>query len=444
MTTEPIGWTDATFGELFDHLQYGLTASADANAPGIRFLRITDLEDGAVNWKSVPGLIFDDDTDRYRLANGDFVFARSGSIEKAARIEHPPNAVFASYLIRGRLLCPDFSDWMKQFIRSNYYRDQIKERSAGIGMPNVNATKLASVSLPVPPIPEQRRIVAKIDSLSGKSERARGQLDHIPLLVEKYKQAILAAAFQGDLSKDWRTRNAGHDGPWSESSLIEVAEIGTGSTPKRGEKRYYCDGHIPWVTSGVVNAPVVQSADEYITDAAIQETNCKVFPAGTILMAMYGEGQTRGRVAVLGIDAATNQALAAIQVAADGPAIRDFVLWHLRSGYLDLRQKAAGGVQPNLNLGIIKAWPIPLPSREEQREIVRRIETAFSWINRLAAETTSARKLIDHLDQSVLAKAFRGELVPQDPNDEPANVLLERIKADGQATPKRIGRRMRF
>ena len=136
------------------------------------------------------------------------------------------------------------------------------------------------------------------------------------------------------------------------------------------------DGHIPWVTSGAVNASVVQSADEFITDAAIRETNCKVFPAGTILMAMYGEGQTRGRVAVLGINAATNQALAAIQVRTDGPAVRDFVLWHLRSGYLDLRHRAAGGVQPNLNLGIIKAWRIyPCRHAKRQREIVRRIKS---------------------------------------------------------------------
>jgi type I restriction enzyme, S subunit len=302
----------------------------------------------------------------------------------------------------------------------------------GSAQPQITRQNLAPVKFPIAPFVEQARIVAKIDSLSAKSKRARDQLGHIPRLVEKYKQVVLEAAFRGELTEQWRTRKGGQ--PWSESSMSEVANIGTGSTPKRGEKRYYSDGHIPWVTSGAVNAPVVQSADEYITDAAIQETNCKVFPTGTILMAMYGEGQTRGRVAVLGIDAATNQALAAIQVIGDGPATRDFVLWHLRSGYLDLRQKAAGGVQPNLNLGIIKAWRIPLPSPEEQREIVRRVDLAFAWIDRLSAEATSASKLINHLDQAVLAKAFRGELVPQDLNDEPASALLQRIRGERATT----------
>jgi type I restriction enzyme S subunit len=86
--------------------------------------------------------------------------------------------------------------------------------------------------------------------------------------------------------------------------------------------------------------------------------------------------------------------------------------------------------QPSLSMGAIRSTPIAIPPLAEQGEIVRRIEIAFDWIDRLACETTSARKLVDRLDQAVLAKAFRGELVPQDPNDEPASVLLERIRAE--------------
>jgi type I restriction enzyme S subunit len=82
----------------------------------------------------------------------------------------------------------------------------------------------------------------------------------------------------------------------------------------------------------------------------------------------------------------------------------------------------------------LRNFVFPIAPLIEQTEIVRRIETAFAWIDRLASETTSARKLIDHLDHAVLAKAFRGELVPQDANDEPASVLLERIRAERQGT----------
>jgi type I restriction enzyme, S subunit len=90
-----------------------------------------------------------------------------------------------------------------------------------------------------------------------------------------------------------------------------------------------------------------------------------------------------------------------------------------------------------INVGDVRLMEIPLPPRAEQREIVHHIEGAFNWINRLILEAASARKLIEHLDQSILAKAFRGELVPQNPNDEPASVLLERIKAERQTSGHR-------
>jgi type I restriction enzyme S subunit len=99
---------------------------------------------------------------------------------------------------------------------------------------------------------------------------------------------------------------------------------------------------------------------------------------------------------------------------------------------------ASATTLPIINKGRFQKLSLPRPPLEEQKEIVRRIEIAFSWIERLATETTNARKLIDYLDQAVLAKAFRGELVPQDPNDEPATVLLERIKQErGIAAPSK-------
>jgi type I restriction enzyme S subunit len=95
-----------------------------------------------------------------------------------------------------------------------------------------------------------------------------------------------------------------------------------------------------------------------------------------------------------------------------------------------VRNFQVGVAQQHFNVGAMSEMPVPYPTLNEQREIVRRIEVAFSWINRLGSEAKNARKLLGHLDQAILAKAFRGELVPQDPNDEPASVLLARMKAD--------------
>jgi type I restriction enzyme S subunit len=95
-----------------------------------------------------------------------------------------------------------------------------------------------------------------------------------------------------------------------------------------------------------------------------------------------------------------------------------------------VRNFQVGVAQQHFNVGAMSEMPVPYTSFDEQNEIVRLIEAAFNWIERLTTEAMSARKLIDHLDQAALAKAFRGELVPQDPNDEPASVLLERIRAE--------------
>jgi type I restriction enzyme, S subunit len=373
------------------------------------------------------------DHDKY-CDSGDLLYAWSASF--GPRIWDGGKVIFHYHiwktrpvdaLIEKRFLYYWF-EWDKENIKSDH----------GTGSTMIHVTKgdMEARRFALPPVPEQRRIVAKVDSLTGKSRRARDHLEHIPRLVDKYKQAILAAAFRGDLTREWRSLTSESDIKWESHQLGDIADIGTGATPKRGQAAYYEGGTIAWVTSGAVNDGVIAHADEYITPAALRETNCKLYPSGTLLMAMYGEGKTRGKVAVLGIEAATNQALAAISVHSHGPAERSFVLWYLRSQYLELREQAAGGVQPNLNLSIIKRTCIDLPSQTEQAEIVRRIETAFAWIDRLFTNASSARKLIDHLDQAMLRKAFKGELVPQDPADEPASALLERIGAERAAAPK--------
>jgi len=145
------------------------------------------------------------------------------------------------------------------------------------------------------------------------------------------------------------------------------------------------------------------------------------------LVAMYGEGKTRGQVTELAIEATINQACAAV-VVDETKARKGFLKLALQANYLKMRELAEGGNQPNLNLSKIKAFPLPLPSLAEQEEVVRRVETLFAFAERLQRRYEATSAQVEQLTPSVLAKAFRGELVPQDPNDEPAEALLERIR----------------
>lgn len=181
-------------------------------------------------------------------------------------------------------------------------------------------------------------------------------------------------------------------------------------------------------------------AKEFVTQAAISAHRLKIYPIGTILIAMYGEGKTRGQVTELGIPSAINQACAAIQVD-ESLILRKFVKLALQANYLQMRVLAEGGNQPNLNLSKVKEFTLPLPQFEEQTEIVRRVETLFAFADRLESRLQAARTAADRLTPALLAKAFRGELVPQDPSDEPAAELLRRLResrtAEGAAKPKR-------
>jgi type I restriction enzyme S subunit len=276
--------------------------------------------------------------------------------------------------------------------------------------PRVDFEQISSFKFMLPPLEEQRRIVAKLDVLLGRNKVGRQELTAATQLIKRQRQAVLAQAFSGKLTADWREERGIEYRDWQHSTLGNLASVGTGATPNKSNPAYYENGSIPWVTSTVVNNSIVMAAEKLITPLALSETNCKVFPKGTILMAMYGEGKTRGQVSVLGIDAATNQALAAISVNQHAQVIQDFIVWFLRSNYLNLRQQAAGGVQPNLNLSIIKGISILLPSLDEQREIVRRIEAAFARIDEGEQAIKQAFTLAERLEQATLAKAFRGEL----------------------------------
>jgi type I restriction enzyme, S subunit len=376
------------------------------------------------------------------LQAGDIVIARTGATTGKSflieKLEDP--TVFASYLIRVRFAGTVEPKYAWAFMRSEDYWSQIQIVSKGTAQPGANAQLLSKLRFPIAPLPEQRRIVAKIDSLSAKSKRARDQLDHIPRLVEKYKQAILAAAFCGELTREWRA-SVGCTDPWEDTTIGRlIIDIRYGTA-----KKCSYDGgaigvlRIPNVQRGHIVLDDIKSAD--FSDSELETLRVE---EGDILVI-----RSNGSLDLVGRSAVVHKAAAGMLFAGylirlrldRGLADPHFFQFYLRAAntraLIERLAKSTSGVN-NINSTQLKTFPLLRPTLNEQQEIVGRIETTFAWIDRLAVEATSARKLIDHLDQAILAKAFRGELVPQDPNDEPASVLLERIRAERQATPSTV------
>ena len=301
--TLPTGWLRTTAADACALVQSGGTPKAGFVDGGIPFLKVYNIVEQNISFNYRPQFVAESvhkgELQKSRILPGDVLMNIVGPpLGKVAIV--PPifpewNANQALTIFRPSPAVT--SRWLYYFLcGGSSVQSVINETRGSAGQVNISLSQCRNFEIALPPLAEQRRIVAKIDSLSSKSRRAREHLDHAPRLVEKYKQAILAAAFSGELTQKWRSASKVHLSSWSECSLGQIAEVGTGATPKRGEKRFYAGGSIPWVTSGAVNAPIVKSAQEFLTEAAIRETNCKVFPAGTLLMAMYGEGKTRGRV----------------------------------------------------------------------------------------------------------------------------------------------------
>ncbi|MEZ3576449.1 MAG: restriction endonuclease subunit S, partial [Muribaculaceae bacterium] len=211
---------------------------------------------------------------------------------------------------------------------------------------------------------------------------------------------------------------------WEWVRLEDVAKIGTGATPSKSNMEYY-GGNINWVSSSVTSFPYVDEPTELITELALKETNCEIYPTGTLLMAMYGEGKTRGQVTELRIEAASNQACAAIIPYI--PTTKNFVKLYLLANYYQLRRLAEGGNQPNLNLGKISTLFIPLPPLQEQQRIVKQYEFILEAIELLEASKALLVGRINLVKSKILDLAMQGKLVPQDPTDEPASDMLLRI-----------------
>ncbi len=262
-------------------------------------------------------------------------------------------------------------------------------------VPSLRKGDIADLQISLPPLPTQHRIVAEIEEKLSHLDAAHSALLRAQANLKRYRASVLAQACHLD----------SHELPagWKRTKLGELATIGTGSTPKRDQPSYWQDGTVPWVTSGVVNDKIVNEPSDFITEKALNETNCKLFPAGTLLVAMYGEGKTRGMCSELAIPAATNQALAAIQTS---DKLRAYLKTALQAAYEQTRRTASGGVQPNLNLSLVRAIPIALPPDDQIPEIVTEVESRLSVIDSTEATLRTQLARAKRLRQSILQQAF--------------------------------------
>lgn len=361
----------------------------------------------------------------------DVLYSVTGSFGIPALVEHDEPFVFQRHIA---LLRPELSvcdaRWLAYMLATPSMFDQSKEIATGTAQLTVPLTGLRNLTLPAMSLAEQRRIVAKLDALTARLDRARAELDRVPVLAANLRKETLRNAFgQGapdvpvkDLISDIRYGTA------------KKCDYGGGAVPVL---------RIPNVQGGRIDLTDMKSADFDAKELA----KLKLVQGDILVIRSNGSLDLVGRSAIVD-DGAAGMLFAGylIRMRVDPSKCLPEYLHHFLQSpaareTLTMGAKSTTGVN-NVNAQQLQALAVPLPDLSTQASLVQTIEQAFTRADRLEAEATRARTLLDRLEAAILARAFRGELVPQDPNDEPASVLLARIRQSRAAAPQvKRGRR---
>ncbi|HRQ41398.1 MAG TPA: restriction endonuclease subunit S [Chloroflexota bacterium] len=441
-------WEWERLGNLALNIHYGYTASANFSNTDVRLLRITDIQDNHVNWATVPGCVIDEkDIPKYLLDENDILIARTGgTIGKSYLVtDITAKAVFASYLIRVIPSKHLSSKYMKLVLDSPLYWEQLTEKSKGTGQPNVNATSLSTLAIPLPPLNEQKRIVAKVGGVLGQTRVLAGQMGEVeakrkatrqtavrrlvtavspdevalawefiaqnfhdlytePAAVQELKQAILQLAVQGRL-----VEQDPDDEPIRETIVEDICEVRGGiqkspnRKPNKNPKRYLTVAHVQWNR--------IDTDDPRYFEVSDEELERWRLLAGDVLVVEGNGSQDHiGRTAIFKgeiedcvhqnhvIRVRPNQARLTseyLNLCFTSPYGRDQMI---------KRGRTTSGLY-TLSVGRIKTVKFPLPGIELQKRIVARVDELFSLCDRLAAQLATAQITRERAFSALLAQA---------------------------------------
>ena len=392
--------------EIADSIQYGHTASAISQKDGPRFLRITDIQNGTVDWNSVPSCnIVSEDVAKYRLSKGDLVFARTGATTgKSFLISDCPEAVFASYLIRVRASKDVDPRYLAFFFQSPDYWQQIEQGKRGIGQPNVNGKTLGEIQLPLRPLNEQQRIVAEIEKQFTRLDAGVASLKRVHTGLKSCRTSVLKAACEGRLSaigsRNWKMTTIEDvcSTIYRYPTFYGIEHLSRGVPVIRGEHilfggRISHDWSDYWFVSDEVSAKFPRTIVE----------------AGDLVMSV------RGSVGKIGI---VDRELRGAQLSPNCIRLsprRDvvdarwlFIYLTSAAGAASVKEQVNQTTIETIKASAFKKTSIPLPTFAEQQEIIGEVERRLTVIDELRAVVETNLERTSRFRKSVLQQAFSG------------------------------------
>ena len=333
------------------------------------------------------------------------------------------------------------ASYIWRYLRQRRFRASAETQMTGaVGQRRVPRAYLESYLFRLPPAGEQRRIVAKLDTLTARLARTRKELERVVALGAKLRQSILARAFSGELTAAWRKQEGYADVDWQTCSLSEIADVQGGIQVGKKRSADAVLVEVPYLRVANVQRGWLRLNEIKTLAVTAEERDRLLLEDGDILMNEGGDRDKLGRGWVWReeMPGCIHQNHVFRVRLKDQGFPPEFVSHYAnefgQAYFIDQGTQTTN--LASISKRRVMALPVPVPPAAEAREIVRLITAAFARADRLEAEAARARALLDRLEAAVLAKAFRGELVPQDPNDEPASVLLDRIRAERAAAPK--------
>lgn len=437
----PTTWLSLKLGDV---VAYGKTEKAEPEeiAPDTWVLELEDLEKDTT--KVLQRLTFTErqsKSTKNKFNAGDVLYGKLRPYLNKVTFADSPGVctteivpIKANEAVHGRYLF--------HWLRHPAFLKYVTEVSHGVNMPRLGTDAGRDAPFVLAPKAEQKRIADKLDTVLTRVDAVNTRLARVAPLLKRFRQSVLASATSGRLTEDWRSSSTR-----AEWRNVKISEICSSVADGDHQAPPQAMSGIPFITIAAINDGYLNlgKASRFVSDSYYRELADKRRPQrGDVLYSVTG---SVGIPALVDTDAEfTFQRHIAI-LRPDQSQISSFFLFHLlgsgqvRSQALEV---ATGTAQLTIPLGGLRAIQINLPPLAEQTEIVRRVETLFALADRLEARLAQAQTAATRLTPALLAKAFRGELVPQDPNDEPAAELLRRLQAEREsvaATKPKRGRK---
>lgn len=296
--------------------------------------------------------------------------------------------------------------FLHKILRSDAFKKLLNTKTSGISKARVKQDEFLDIEIPLPSLIEQESIINSYLQKIESAKKAKAETGSLEEEIEKYlfealgykikpsiaskKKGIYLRVIDYSVIDKWGAdQNNSKELILTKSFEIkkikDVCTVSSGGTPSRDRKEYYT-GNIPWIKTGEVVNDVIYDTEEKITKEAIENSSAKIYPKGSLIIAMYGQGLTRGRTAKLGIDASTNQACAVLFNINNKIVLTDFLWIYLMGEYNRLRDLASGNNQPNLNAQMIKDYNVVIPPINIQEEIIKNYSFLKSKVKSIESE----------------------------------------------------------